>query len=280
LIYAGTYMFRHSQIAERHEVSQAHLSTFFVWSETQFLRVISQLFGQADRKSVFHVGNFFHVLAAYGITTAIEAIFDDSDAIDINSRDQLGETPLSWAAEHGHTQTISSLLRIGKNRKPYNWLTKAFFGPRDIIIDHRDGKNYDAPLTRAAANGHYESARLLVDTKKADLHSAFLEAACYGHTDLVKFLLSRGAKASTVNQYKENTLSLAAIRNHPNMVRLLLEKGIHPDLREFTFGRTPLASTSKLGHYEVVQILASSGRVNVIALNSKKITRKKERLCD
>jgi hypothetical protein len=53
-------------------------------------------------------------------------------------------------------------------------------------------------------------------------------AAQHGHTDLVRFLLDRGADIEEKASEAESPLMLAAWQGYPGMVRLLLERGANP----------------------------------------------------
>jgi ankyrin repeat protein len=61
------------------------------------------------------------------------------------------------------------------------------------------------------------------------LRTPLLWAAEYGHTDLVRFLLDRGADIEDRADEGESPLMLAAFGGHRDAVQVLLERGADPD---------------------------------------------------
>jgi ankyrin repeat protein len=92
--------------------------------------------------------------AENGHTLVVELLLATGKS-DVDSKDNTwGQTPLSWAAESGHTLVVEQLLATGKadvNSKDY--LAKADIELRNI--------NGWSPLLRAAANGHAAIVKLL-----------------------------------------------------------------------------------------------------------------------
>lgn len=73
--------------------------------------------------------------------------------IDIESRDNSGRRPLSWAAEKGHNAVVKLLIDTGKTD-----------------INSKDSIS-ETPLSRAGCNGYEAVVKLLLDTGKADIES-------------------------------------------------------------------------------------------------------------
>jgi ankyrin repeat protein len=61
------------------------------------------------------------------------------------------------------------------------------------------------------------------------LRTPLLWAAEHGHTDLVRFLLERGADIEDRADERESPLMLAAVGGHRDTVQVLLERGADPD---------------------------------------------------
>ncbi|EJP61221.1 Ankyrin repeat-containing protein [Beauveria bassiana ARSEF 2860] len=55
-----------------------------------------------------------HIGARHGLTKLLSCLLLDTDRIDIDTRDNNGQTPLSWAAENGHEAVVKMLLDTGK----------------------------------------------------------------------------------------------------------------------------------------------------------------------
>jgi len=123
-------------------------------------------------------------------------------------------------------------------------------------------------LDEAAAQGHL--AILKFWWKKSwpvqeDFYTnSFLRAVGYGQSNIVRFLLSKGANPNTGKDTGETALALAAQAGHPEIVRILLDAGADInapvmrrdyDQRFNDFGRTPLMVAIHYGRIEVVKLL-------------------------
>ncbi|KAH8896114.1 hypothetical protein GQ53DRAFT_778861 [Thozetella sp. PMI_491] len=75
--------------------------------------------------------SFLHILAKYGLAGLLQAMF-----LDLDSRDVLRRTPLSWAAANGHTSIVKRLVDTGK-----------------VKVDLQDNFG-QTPLSWGAARGH------------------------------------------------------------------------------------------------------------------------------
>ncbi|KAK4118021.1 ankyrin, partial [Parathielavia appendiculata] len=64
--------------------------------------------------------------------------------VDVNVRDNDGQTPLSWAAGNGHEAVVKLLLGTGQ-----------------VDVNAEDNNGW-TPLTRAAEKGHEAVVRLLL----------------------------------------------------------------------------------------------------------------------
>lgn len=125
------------------------------------------------------------------------------------------QTALMRAAKNGHTQTVNSLLVQGAevNRFDCEGLTE---------------------LMHAVRGGHTEVVGLLLAYGASpDLEEQFpryrtmVEAARGGHTEIVELLLAHHAKRNL-----EEALRVAARRGNENMMRLLLDNGADPKVRD------------------------------------------------
>jgi ankyrin repeat protein len=98
--------------------------------------------------------------------------------VDIDSKDNYGQTPLLWAAESGHEAVVKLLLEMGKADVDCNC-------------------NGRTPLSYAAENGHEAVVKLLLETGRADVDSRdkyswtpLSFATLHGHEAVVKLLQS------------------------------------------------------------------------------------------
>ena len=159
------------------------------------------------------------------------------------SRDRMGRTPLSWAAEKGHEVMVKLLLEKGAD------------------VESKDTGYGQTPLQWAAENGHEAVVKLLLE-KGADMESKDTEfsrtlwwAAANGHGAVVKLLLEKGADVESKDTgYGQTPLSWAAAKGREAVVKLLLEKGADVESKSRN-GRTPLSWAAANGHKVVVKLL-------------------------
>jgi len=86
-------------------------------------------------------------------------------------------------------------------------------------------------------------------------------AAAYGHTEVVKLLLERGAHVNTGNEGGETALHYAARHGHTKVMQILLEHGADPKLKGTGCG-TPLQWAVRGGQNRSVKTLLDYG-VNI-----------------
>ncbi|KAL8991781.1 MAG: hypothetical protein Q9169_007655 [Polycauliona sp. 2 TL-2023] len=124
-----------------------------------------------------------------------------------------------------------------------------------------------APLIVAAYFGLADIAASLIDDG-ADVNVlarppdgvSVLDIACQeGYTDVVKLLLDRGAIVRKHQFNKVGALHRAASKNHPAVVKVLVEH--HPELvhARNSHGKTPLHDAAERGFLEVIQVLIKHG---------------------
>jgi ankyrin repeat protein len=122
-----------------------------------------------------------------------------------------------------------------------------------------------SPLAEAAYWGHTALVRYLIG-KGADVHSRLkdggtpLIAAAYpGHRDAMQVLIQNGADVNARNNYGDTPLSMAVRgRNNGAAVKLLLESGANPATRN-NEGKTPLDLATIVNNADVLQLLRKHG---------------------
>ncbi len=133
----------------------------------------------------------------------------------------------------------------------------------DVNARYKDGRT---ALTFAAANGFAAVAdgtagegrgRERARRRRVD---AALWASWFGHADVVKLLLERGANAATIDRDKDTPLMKAATQGHVAVVRLLVgAKGVDVNARGNGGGTALLFSASRPSGYETVEALLAKG---------------------
>jgi ankyrin repeat protein len=127
---------------------------------------------------------------------------------DVNIRDSLANTPLSWASRFGYLDTASLLLDKG------------------ALVDALSVHN-KTPLMETAEKGRCDIAELLV-RKGADVNiqtrkgwSALMWAAEKGYDDIVSLLIGAGADLFAKNNRGERALIIARKNNHPATAKII-----------------------------------------------------------
>ncbi|UKZ81806.1 hypothetical protein TrVFT333_009580 [Trichoderma virens FT-333] len=181
----------------------------------------------------------------------------DSGRFDINSRDELGQTPLMHAASN-HNEGLVELL-----------LSKGAIG-----IDWGD-KRGRTSLYLAAENDSYGVAELLINTGKANINIASMAgdtplfiATKRGHKRIVRLLLeAQGVDTNARDRRGRELLSLAAKRGDLYLVELCLNAGKYDVNARDNYGLTPLMLSAKntVGSPGVTQLLLNAMNVDVYA---------------
>jgi hypothetical protein len=105
-----------------------------------------------------------------------------SGNLDVESKDKLGRTPLSWLAQRGHNVALELLLERG-----------AELETKDYVYSR-------TPLSWATQRGHEAVVKLLLEngaeleTKNNHGQTLLSWAVMYGHEAIVQLLLRKGAK--------------------------------------------------------------------------------------
>lgn len=163
---------------------------------------------------------------------------------DINSQDSDSYTALSYAVAKGRARMLKLLLERGA-------LT-------DVTMEYPG-----ASLALAAKKGHADVVNLLLErgasvdyggTESDDTPLTW--AARFGHHKILTRLLDAGANINAITDRDKSCLHLAAAGGHPEVVRILLERGMDPDTRDGR-GNSPLswACYARSPNEEVVAVL-------------------------
>jgi ankyrin repeat protein len=201
---------------------------------------------------------------------------------DLQLRDRKGLTPLLWAAQNGHVETVTWLLDQGVDinaKENYNMtalMLAARTGQgrcvqalvaRGANMRCRD-KEFNTALMWAAFNGHDDTVRCLAAAgaglevrRKQNGNTALLAAAGKGRASTVECLLECGAKLAATDDWGNTALMLAAKGGHVKVVKVLLGLGADATVVSEE-GMTAMAYGRKgasVAHREIVDILQSTG---------------------
>lgn len=87
----------------------------------------------------------------------------------------------------------------------------------------------------------------------------FLAAARKGDAAAVKGFLDKGVDVNTKTRYGATALSYACDKGHVEVVKLLLERGADPDVRDTFYRATPMSWAAPKGYTEIVRLLLDKG---------------------
>lgn len=191
-----------------------------------------------------------YVLQSRSNTVSFAAANGDMDAIrnllqktpqSIEEKDELGFTPLAWAAKAGQIDAASLLLSLGANPNAIN-----------------SGGRY--PIDWAATSGHLPVVKLLADKTSNDQGVTLFLAVQQQQVPVVNFLLEHGANPNIHYPAcnREAPLHIAARLGNFEAAKLLLAHGAHVNEWEQN-GWTPLQCAVSGTSKELIELLFTNG---------------------
>ncbi|XP_073962846.1 transient receptor potential cation channel subfamily A member 1-like isoform X2 [Choristoneura fumiferana] len=196
-----------------------------------------------------------------GVCVALEA------GADVALKANDGETPVHSAAALGNLEVLNEILSLAKQKK---------------FIDCQNDEG-ETPLFKAIKHGHAECVRALLNegaaldiTLPGDVNVLHV-AADYGHYDILKYLLEYEESLNMINSLTAGDrrgfgpIHFAASGNHPNCVKLLLEKNADIRLRTTCSphkSSTPLHIAAAKNHAEVAAVVLSIDKTTIHEVNS------------
>lgn len=160
--------------------------------------------------------------------------------VDVNSKGIAGKTPLMSAAWAGSVPVVKLLVENGA----------------DVTGDGEKALK-EAPSNAWLGRGQLEAARFLIEHGAKPTTLAV--AAFVGDMEAVQSLSAEGVDVGTKNTHNDPApLAAAALGGQPDVVKLLLDKGLKVDEINKQ-GETALMTAAAAGHAEVVQVLLDRG---------------------
>lgn len=179
------------------------------------------------------------------------------EGVKVNAKDEQGWTALLSAAESGQKEIVELLISSGAD---------------PLLADKTCGC---VPMRLAAGRGYMDIAKILidhypnVDVMEYDGDTALVWAASYGHEELVRFLLDKGADINKGNTFEKFTPLIGAVMTGPgesnddkayHMVTLLIHKGANVNAGD-DHNFTALYWAATRGYYKTATLLIDSGAV-------------------
>jgi hypothetical protein len=151
-------------------------------------------------------------------------------------------------------------LLCGSGANPETAKSAALFHGEFDAVDAllRHGAKMDLPT--ATALGRLADAVCIFDASNdMDRHRSVALAAQHGRTDILKMLLDAGEDANRFNPVGAHShskpLHQAAYYGHEATVRLLLQYGATPDVRDILYQATPLEWARHAGQIAIVELI-------------------------
>ena len=214
----------------------------------------------------------------------------------VNARAARGQTALMWAVAQKHPEVVKVLLANGADihARSDSWTEVMAVPPHGYLEYNRAiPHGSDTALMFAARVDDLASAKLLVaaganvNDEDAWGVSAVVLAAHSGFTDVVKFLLEKGATANS-DRAGFTALHEAIMRRDENLVKVLLDHGADANLpvrswtptrrssRDFNFppeliGATPFWLAARFTEPEVMRLLVKHGADPLFVLRSERM---------
>jgi len=214
----------------------------------------------------------------------------------VNARAARGQTALMWAVAQKQPEVVKVLLANGADihARSDSWTEVMAVPPHGYLEYNRAiPHGNDTALMFAARVDDLASAKLLVaaganvNDEDAWGVSAVVLAAHSGFTDVVEFLLEKGANANS-DRAGFTALHEAVMRRDENLVKVLLDHGADANLpvrswtptrrssRDFNFppeliGATPFWLAARFTEPEVMRLLVKHGADPLFVLRSERM---------
>ena len=214
----------------------------------------------------------------------------------VNARGARGQTALMWAVAQKHPEVVRVLLARGADirARSDSWSEVMAVSPHGYLEYNRAiPHGNETALMFAARVDDLASARLLVaagaDVNDQDAWgvSAVVLASHSGFTDVVEFLLEKGANANA-DKAGFTALHEAVMRRDENLVKVLLNHGADANApirtwtparrssRDFNFppeliGATPFWLAARFTEPEVMRLLVKHGADPLFVLRSERM---------
>jgi ankyrin repeat protein len=222
---------RHFQTAKFLHHNGAHLDVRGQWNDT-----------------------LLHSPAWYGDVEMVQVLLDYK--VDVNTRNEDGETPLHVASYSGCSTRIHDAVQSLPDTV-------------QLLLEHGADINTWAldnstPLHKAAEYGRDEVVRVLLErsanigAKDNEGRTPLHNAVEYGRDEVVRVLLERGSNVGAKDNEGWTPLHKAARRGANEVVRVLLKHGATVDAKD-NEGRTPFHHASVGGHKATVKLLLEYG---------------------
>jgi len=176
------------------------------------------------------------------------------------------ESILWIVAKSGFTREVAPLMNLSKATRECKNLQRVMREVRN-----EDGKTQ---LYYFCQNGMTSSVVRMLEMKSIDVegrrggredgYTCLMIAACYGHLDICRLLIDKGAKVEAKDSNDWTSLHCAASQGHVEIVRLLCDCGADVEARD-RWGRRPLHYAARWDRISVVKELIEERNAEINA---------------
>ncbi|GBO07023.1 Ankyrin-1 [Araneus ventricosus] len=180
-----------------------------------------------------------HDAASEGAVEVVKILLEKKAKI--NARAVDGSTPLHLAVYSGHGNVVKVLIENGAN------------------VNIADYKNRTA-IELAVAHGKLEIVKMLSELERVSIHdkandgfSLLHIAAQFGHLNIMKHLIQKGADIKSENDAGSKPIHVAAREGHKDIVQFLID--LDPTSKQLTADSKTVIHYAVLGGHDVLQFL-------------------------
>ncbi|EPS35974.1 hypothetical protein H072_10610 [Dactylellina haptotyla CBS 200.50] len=226
------------------------------------------------------VSNSLLELARRGLEAEMVNLLNKQPSLNLEIKDEVGRTPLSIAADHGHEVVIKLLLGSGAKvetkdnyGKPPLWLAaeKQNYGVLKLLIKggadlETKGRENKTLIFIAIEKKDEEMVRILIDNganinaKDIFGRTPLFSAAFYGFTAVAALLIDTGADVRAEDGTGKTPIWAASATGDEAVMKLLINKGADPGAKTGKYTDTcPLWTVVSQRHEAAAKILIDSG---------------------
>ena len=187
--------------------------------------------------------------------------------INAGSTDNVGMTPLHWAATEGSIPVLNFILKHLEESCSGNRLGHGLglgLGQHGLSFSSHQQKNH---MEDDESTAQIKPITHPINSRDKSGCTPLLIASQYGHADLAAFLIKRGADPNAVDDSRDTALHWAAYKGAVPVCGLLLHlNGIEDHLDTIdAFGQTPLHLASLRGNTDVITYIIEQAEAYVDA---------------
>lgn len=218
------------------------------------------------------------LLSVFGFTDLLQSFITDN-AMDLDAKNDRGNSLLHLCVHGGHQDTVEALLRGGAKAhqldksgwSPLSWAVE--YKQEDITsnllnfgatANCKDSQNL-TPLLRATRNQDFKFVKLLLEhdadpdfSKDRAGFTPLRWATSTGRVDIMELLLEKNANREPRDRTGWTPLLTACRDSLEKPARLLLERGANPNLSDWD-DWTPLARAVDSGNETIAKLLLFNG---------------------